>query len=92
MTIQNIRYQDKFNYIQQVDESLMEKHMLKLLLQPLVENAVYHGLELKVGPVRLANREKEGTKSSLPLKMMELVFQTWRRQKRDLVCKMLANG
>ena len=50
MTIQNIRYQDKFKYIQQVDESLMDKHMLKLLLQPLVENAVYHGLELKVGP------------------------------------------
>ncbi len=49
MTIQNIRYQDKFNYIQQVDESLMEKHTLKLLLQPLVENAVYHGLE-GVGP------------------------------------------
>ncbi|OAS82585.1 MULTISPECIES: cache domain-containing sensor histidine kinase [Metabacillus] len=49
MTIQNIRYGDRFTYIQEVDPLLMDQEILKLLLQPLVENAIYHGLEPKVG-------------------------------------------
>ncbi|WP_078434883.1 cache domain-containing sensor histidine kinase [Metabacillus halosaccharovorans] len=49
MTIQNIRFGDRFTYIQEIDESLMDQEVLKLLLQPLVENAIYHGLEPKVG-------------------------------------------
>ncbi|MBP1913976.1 two-component system sensor histidine kinase YesM [Lederbergia galactosidilyticus] len=50
LTIQNIRYNDKFQYVEQVEPALLERQMLKLLLQPIVENAVYHGLEPKVGP------------------------------------------
>lgn len=49
MTIQNIRYNNRFQYIEEVDPSLMAMEILKLLLQPLVENAIYHGLEPKVG-------------------------------------------
>ncbi|MEH7118805.1 sensor histidine kinase [Neobacillus vireti] len=49
MTIQNLRYQDRFQYIENVDPDLMENKILKLMLQPLVENAIYHGLEPKVG-------------------------------------------
>lgn len=49
MTIQNFRYKDKFHYIEDIDEGLQDQYILKLLLQPLVENAVYHGLEPKVG-------------------------------------------
>ena len=50
LTIQNIRYNGKFQYVEQVEPALQERQMLKLLLQPIVENAVYHGLEPKVGP------------------------------------------
>ncbi|KRG16129.1 histidine kinase [Virgibacillus soli] len=50
LTIQNIRYNGKFQYVEQVEPALLERQMLKLLLQPIVENAVYHGLEPKVGP------------------------------------------
>ncbi|MCG6794022.1 sensor histidine kinase [Geobacillus thermoleovorans] len=50
VTIQNIRYQNRFRYIEQVDCAVIEKKIPKLLLQPLVENAIYHGLEPKVGP------------------------------------------
>ncbi|WP_237389570.1 sensor histidine kinase [Bacillus sp. USDA818B3_A] len=49
MTIQNLRYQNRFQYIEDVEQVLMDKKILKLLLQPLVENAIYHGLEPKVG-------------------------------------------
>lgn len=49
MTIQNLRYNDRFKYIEQVDEELMNIEILKLLIQPLVENAIYHGLEPQKG-------------------------------------------
>ncbi|MDM5338581.1 sensor histidine kinase [Fictibacillus enclensis] len=49
MTIQNMRYNHRFCYLHTVDSELMDKKILKLLLQPLVENAIYHGLEPKLG-------------------------------------------
>ncbi len=49
LTIQNIRFNNRFRYIEEVEESLKSIEMMKLLLQPLVENAIYHGLEPKVG-------------------------------------------
>ncbi|OZB91181.1 sensor histidine kinase [Paenibacillus sp. XY044] len=44
MNIQSIRYPDKFDFRVDVAESLHHVTMLKLLLQPLVENAILHGL------------------------------------------------
>lgn len=49
MTIQNIRYNQRFKYVEQVESQMKSMGILKLLLQPLVENAIYHGLEPKVG-------------------------------------------
>ncbi|MDM5327585.1 histidine kinase [Neobacillus sp. CF12] len=49
LTIQNLRYKDRFRYIEDVDPELLTKPILKLLLQPFVENAIYHGLEPKFG-------------------------------------------
>jgi two-component system, sensor histidine kinase YesM len=49
LTIQNFRYQNRFHYIEDVDPLLLDKPILKLLLQPFVENAIYHGLEPKFG-------------------------------------------
>ena len=47
--IQKIRYEDKLNYTFEVDESLLELTVLKLIVQPLVENALYHGIKRKTG-------------------------------------------
>jgi len=49
LTIQKIRYADILNYKIDADESLMELKMIKLILQPLVENAIYHGIKNKRG-------------------------------------------
>lgn len=61
MTIQNLRYQDRFTYMESVEPAMLDKPMLKLLLQPLVENAIYHGLEQKVGPgtIQVTGRQEE---------------------------------
>ena len=49
LTIQKIRYADILNYNIYTDEPLMELKMIKLVLQPLVENAIYHGIKNKRG-------------------------------------------
>jgi two-component system, sensor histidine kinase YesM len=49
MTIQKIRYRDKLDLTVNVEESLNKVAIPKLILQPLVENAVAHGIEPKVG-------------------------------------------
>ena len=49
ISIQNVRYQNRIQFQLEVEEAMKPKKMLKLLLQPLVENAIYHGLETKTG-------------------------------------------
>ncbi len=45
LTIQKMRYGSILEYSVSVDEALMDKTMLKLLLQPIVENSIYHGIK-----------------------------------------------
>ncbi len=44
LTIQKIRYGSLFEVEYDIDESLLSKSVLKLILQPIVENALYHGI------------------------------------------------
>lgn len=56
LTIQKIRYADILNYTIEADEDLMEIRMIKLVLQPLIENAIYHGIKNKRGRGQLIVR------------------------------------
>ena len=47
LEIQEVRYHDILEYDIQIDPSLNNYQILKLTLQPLVENALYHGLKYK---------------------------------------------
>lgn len=49
MTILNIRYDNEIKVEIDVEEEVMDCEILKLLLQPLVENAVHHGIKPKDG-------------------------------------------
>ena len=49
LTIQKIRYADILNYEIEADPSLLDFKIIKLVLQPLVENAIYHGIKNKRG-------------------------------------------
>ena len=53
MTIINIRYNNEISIEYKVDENLLDILMLKLILQPLVENAVHHGMRQKEGKGKL---------------------------------------
>ncbi|MDQ0063331.1 cache domain-containing sensor histidine kinase [Paenibacillus harenae] len=56
LSVQKVRYQDKFEVSLEVDNELLDKQVLKFVYQPLVENAIYHGIENKRGKGRLAIR------------------------------------
>ena len=49
LSIQKARYRDILNYEVEADPSMNGYMILKLLLQPLVENALYHGIKYKRG-------------------------------------------
>lgn len=49
MDVQNFRYNNRFTLILEIDEKLAGLYILKFILQPFVENAMYHGLEPKLG-------------------------------------------
>jgi two-component system sensor histidine kinase YesM len=53
LLIMDIRYKGKFEIVIEMDESFIEMKSLKMILQPIVENAMYHGLEMKPGVGRL---------------------------------------
>ena len=62
LTIQKIRYRDILDYEIDIPQELYNRQILKLLLQPLVENAIYHGIKHRRGRgfVRVTGREQGG--------------------------------
>ncbi|MDF2941262.1 MAG: hypothetical protein K0S01_120 [Herbinix sp.] len=54
INIQNIRYENKIEFIIDIDDYLLEFCILKITLQPIVENAIIHGIqgkEIKEGTI-----------------------------------------
>ena len=49
LEIQRYRYQDIRDYELHFDEDILDYHIQKLTLQPIVENALYHGIKNKRG-------------------------------------------
>ena len=61
LTIQEMRYKDKFRYIIDIDQEIHDLLVLKITLQPLVENAIYHGIKEvdHQGFIRITGRREE---------------------------------
>lgn len=49
LTIQHMRFKNRFSYTIEADEDVLDLASPKLILQPLVENAIYHGMEFMDG-------------------------------------------
>lgn len=52
MTIQNVRYYNRIQMIWEVEDALLDHYVPKLILQPIIENAIFHGI---------ADSEEDGT-------------------------------
>ncbi len=61
LEIVDIRFENRFIWDMDIQEELLDARMPKMILQPLVENAIYHGLEKKGrGIVQIFCEEGEG--------------------------------
>jgi len=62
LEIQQIRYSDILRYEINIPEALMDYMVPKLILQPLVENALYHGIKNRrgMGMITVTGEEKDG--------------------------------
>ncbi len=48
LKIQNFRYKNQFSYDFQIEEECLRYYCNKITLQPIIENAIYHGLDRMV--------------------------------------------
>jgi two-component system, sensor histidine kinase YesM len=65
LTIQKMRYKNKLDYSVHVNESFMHYRIIKVILQPIVENAIYHGIKNKRGTGLLEITAEESGKDLL---------------------------
>lgn len=61
LIIQNIRYEDMFEVEYDLDPRCDDFKIIKLVLQPLVENAIYHGIRSSKnkGKIRISTFQEE---------------------------------
>jgi len=62
LKIQQTRYRDIMKYEIDIPDEIAHYYILKLLLQPLVENALYHGIKIKRGGgvIKISAKEEDG--------------------------------
>ncbi|GFZ33890.1 histidine kinase [Clostridium zeae] len=62
LVIQNVRYKNKFEVQYNLEQNCNNFRIIKLVLQPLVENAIYHGLRNKAdkGLIKISTYEEVG--------------------------------
>lgn len=71
LTIQKMRYRDILDYQIEVEEALLNSTILKLTLQPLVENALYHGIKTKRNGGTIVVRAKRSGDNMLLLDVQD---------------------
>ncbi|WMT43134.1 sensor histidine kinase [Paenibacillus sp. D2_2] len=63
--IQKLRFGSRFQVAMDIEEAALECPVPKMILQPIVENAIFHGLEMKEEPGLLRIRAMRNTDSDL---------------------------
>jgi two-component system sensor histidine kinase YesM len=60
--IQKLAYRNKFSIIWKMDKKIIDLYCEKFILQPVLENAIFHGIEPKVGfgSITISGKEKNG--------------------------------
>lgn len=56
LKLQKVRYRDKFEVIWEYDKEILNHKTIRLILQPIIENSIYHGIKEKEGKSRIKIR------------------------------------
>ena len=54
MKLQNMRYNNRFELFVDISREILQRETITFIFQPFIENAMYHGLEPKIGKGRIA--------------------------------------
>lgn len=65
LIIQMARYEDKFHYSFTYEEELLGYKVIKLIIQPIVENAIYHGVKAQRGKGQIQIKIEEKNQALL---------------------------
>ncbi|WP_341876221.1 sensor histidine kinase [Defluviitalea saccharophila] len=59
LIIQMVRYEDKLKYEIEVEDDILNYNVLKIILQPIVENAIYHGIKARrgMGTIKITGKQ-----------------------------------
>lgn len=71
LTIQKMRYRDIMDFEIEADEAVLNHTVLKLVLQPLVENALYHGLKARRQPGKITVRAQQTSENQVVLQVAD---------------------
>lgn len=71
LTIQKMRYRDIMDFAIDVDATVVNRTVLKLVLQPLVENALYHGLKNQRQRGTITVRAKQNGENEVLLQVLD---------------------
>jgi len=69
LTIQRMRYRDIMDFKIEADDQVLNNTILKLILQPLVENALYHGIKNKRGGGTIVVRARQKNENEILLQV-----------------------
>lgn len=70
LIIQKMRYRDKLEYEIEIEDEIKDQKIINLVLQPLVENAIYHGIKYK-GSKGLVRITGYGERDKIVLKVTD---------------------
>lgn len=92
VNIQKVRYKNRFEVIFQVEEEVLQCSTVKLVLQPLIENAIYYGMEAMDGDGLIVVRgyrkeddiflEVEDNGLGMPAEVVETLLTKSRKQSK----------
>jgi two-component system sensor histidine kinase YesM len=66
-----VRHDSRFSMEKDIDPEILPLPMIKFILQPLIENALYHGLEKKPGPGTLHISGRFGEKGGIRFEILD---------------------
>ena len=82
MKLQNMRYNNRFELFVDIRREILQRETITFIFQPFIENAMYHGLEPKIGKGKISLRgwqEQNNMISLLKMMVWELtICPDWR--------------
>lgn len=89
LIIQSFRYREQFTYKFEVDADLEEYLCNKITLQPLVENAIYHGIERLVdeGEIKITVKQADDDENDILMTVADNGVGMTQEQCDKILCK-----